>query len=59
MPESPVSVVILAAGLGTRMRSRLAKVLHRAGGACLLDHVISAAKGIAPAGSIVAPATKM
>jgi bifunctional UDP-N-acetylglucosamine pyrophosphorylase/glucosamine-1-phosphate N-acetyltransferase len=53
MPESPVSVVILAAGLGTRMRSRHAKVLHRAGGACLLDHVIQAAKGIAEAGRIV------
>ena len=54
MPESPVSVVILAAGLGTRMRSRQAKVLHRAGGACLLDHVIQAAKGIGEAGRIVA-----
>jgi bifunctional UDP-N-acetylglucosamine pyrophosphorylase/glucosamine-1-phosphate N-acetyltransferase len=54
MSESPVSVVILAAGLGTRMRSRRAKVLHRAGGACLLEHVIEAAKGIAPAGRIVA-----
>ena len=54
MPESPVSVVILAAGLGTRMRSRQAKVLHRAGGACLLDHVIQAAEGIADAGRIMA-----
>ncbi|MDR3719354.1 MAG: bifunctional UDP-N-acetylglucosamine diphosphorylase/glucosamine-1-phosphate N-acetyltransferase GlmU [Bryobacteraceae bacterium] len=54
MSESPISVVILAAGLGTRMKSRLAKVLHRAGGACLLDHVIEAAKGIATPGRIVA-----
>ena len=54
MPESPVSVVILAAGLGTRMRSRQAKVLHRAGGACLLDHVIQAAEGVADAGRIMA-----
>ncbi len=30
--ETPVTVVILAAGLGTRMKSRKAKVLHRAGG---------------------------
>jgi len=51
---SSVSVVILAAGLGTRMRSRLPKVLHRAGGACLLDHVIEAAKGVAEPGHIVA-----
>lgn len=54
MSESPISVVILAAGLGTRMKSRLAKVLHRAGGACLLDHVIEAAKGIATPDRIVA-----
>ncbi|MGD0577406.1 MAG: bifunctional UDP-N-acetylglucosamine diphosphorylase/glucosamine-1-phosphate N-acetyltransferase GlmU [Bryobacteraceae bacterium] len=54
MSSSPVSVVILAAGLGTRMRSRLAKVLHRAGGECLLEHVIEAAREIAPAERIVA-----
>ena len=30
--ETPLTVVILAAGLGTRMKSRKAKVLHRAGG---------------------------
>jgi bifunctional UDP-N-acetylglucosamine pyrophosphorylase/glucosamine-1-phosphate N-acetyltransferase len=41
------SAVILAAGLGTRMKSKLAKVLHRAGGACLLEHVIDAARGVA------------
>ena len=54
MSSTPVSVVILAAGLGTRMRSRLAKVLHRAGGACLIEHVIEAALEIAPAERIVA-----
>ena len=54
MSDTPISVVILAAGLGTRMRSRMAKVLHRAGGACLLDHVIEAAKGIAAPERIVA-----
>lgn len=54
MSENPISVVILAAGLGTRMRSRMAKVLHRAGGACLLDHVIEAAKGVATPDRIVA-----
>jgi bifunctional UDP-N-acetylglucosamine pyrophosphorylase/glucosamine-1-phosphate N-acetyltransferase len=35
-----VTVVILAAGLGTRMKSRMAKVLHRAGGKTLLQHVV-------------------
>ena len=32
MSSTPVTVVILAAGLGTRMSPRQAKVLHRAGG---------------------------
>jgi bifunctional UDP-N-acetylglucosamine pyrophosphorylase/glucosamine-1-phosphate N-acetyltransferase len=52
--SSSVSVVILAAGLGTRMKSRKAKVLHRAGGATLLEHVIEAALGVAPASRITA-----
>src|SRR3954452_24200712 len=42
-----VSVVILAAGQGTRMKSRMAKVLHRAGGKPLVRHAIDAALEIA------------
>jgi bifunctional UDP-N-acetylglucosamine pyrophosphorylase/glucosamine-1-phosphate N-acetyltransferase len=42
------AVVILAAGQGTRMKSRMAKVLHRAGGKTLVEHAIAAARGIAP-----------
>jgi bifunctional UDP-N-acetylglucosamine pyrophosphorylase/glucosamine-1-phosphate N-acetyltransferase len=42
------AVAILAAGQGTRMKSRMAKVLHRAGGKALVEHVIDAAKAIAP-----------
>ena len=38
-----LTVVILAAGLGTRMRSRRAKVLHRAGGLSLIEHVVNTA----------------
>jgi bifunctional UDP-N-acetylglucosamine pyrophosphorylase/glucosamine-1-phosphate N-acetyltransferase len=49
-----VSVIILAAGYGTRMRSKLAKVLHRAGGAPLIEHVIRAAMEIAPPERITA-----
>ena len=49
-----VTVVILAAGLGTRMRSEKAKVLHEAGGDTILNHVIRAALHIAPAERIVA-----
>jgi bifunctional UDP-N-acetylglucosamine pyrophosphorylase/glucosamine-1-phosphate N-acetyltransferase len=47
--KNDVSVVILAAGLGTRMRSRQAKVLHRAGGDTLIGHAVSAALASAPA----------
>jgi bifunctional UDP-N-acetylglucosamine pyrophosphorylase/glucosamine-1-phosphate N-acetyltransferase len=47
--HTPVSVVILAAGLGTRMRSRKAKVLHRAGGKSLIQHVVDTAVTVTPA----------
>jgi len=46
--ETPLTVVILAAGLGTRMKSRKAKVLHRAGGRCLIEHVLRTAQALAP-----------
>ena len=36
------SAVILAAGKGTRLHSSLAKVLHRAGGRTLVEHVVRA-----------------
>lgn len=48
------SVVILAAGLGTRMKSKLAKVLHRAGGLALIEHVVRAARAVADPADIVA-----
>jgi bifunctional UDP-N-acetylglucosamine pyrophosphorylase/glucosamine-1-phosphate N-acetyltransferase len=43
-----VTVVILAAGLGTRMKSRKAKVLHQAGGMTLIEHVVAAAAAVVP-----------
>ncbi len=43
-----VTIVVLAAGLGTRMKSRKAKVLHQAGGITLIEHVAAAATSIAP-----------
>jgi bifunctional UDP-N-acetylglucosamine pyrophosphorylase / glucosamine-1-phosphate N-acetyltransferase len=42
------AVVILAAGQGTRMKSRMAKVLHRAGGKPLVKQAIDTALRIAP-----------
>lgn len=43
-----LEVVILAAGQGKRMKSRLPKVLHTVGGMPLLEHVIRTAKGLEP-----------
>ncbi|HET8548815.1 MAG TPA: bifunctional UDP-N-acetylglucosamine diphosphorylase/glucosamine-1-phosphate N-acetyltransferase GlmU [Bryobacteraceae bacterium] len=49
-----LTVVILAAGLGTRMKSRKAKVLHEAGGLTLIEHVVASALQLArPDGVIV------
>jgi bifunctional UDP-N-acetylglucosamine pyrophosphorylase / glucosamine-1-phosphate N-acetyltransferase len=48
MMPTPVTIVILAAGLGTRMKSRRAKVLHRAGGKALVEHVVDTALELAP-----------
>ena len=45
-PTPPLQVVILAAGLGTRMRSKQAKVLHRAGGRAMIEHVVTAARAL-------------
>lgn len=39
---SDVVIVVLAAGKGTRLKSGLAKVLHRAGGRPLVEHVVRA-----------------
>ncbi len=41
-----VDVVIMAAGKGTRMKSRLPKVLHRLAGRALIEHVIDCAAGL-------------
>ncbi|MGH9902520.1 MAG: sugar phosphate nucleotidyltransferase, partial [Pyrinomonadaceae bacterium] len=42
----PLDVLILAAGLGTRMRSRTAKVLHQLGGRPLIAHVCHTAAAL-------------
>ncbi len=53
MPDSPteqrpLNVLVLAAGLGTRMRSELAKVLHKLDGRPLINHVCRTATALAP-----------
>jgi len=42
------AIVIMAAGKGTRLKSKRAKVLHQIGGKALLEHVIHAATQIVP-----------
>src|ERR1700694_1969146 len=49
-----VAVAIMAAGKGTRLKSRLPKVLHEVGGKPLLEHVIRSAVRIVPATDVYA-----
>ncbi len=46
--QKPLDILILAAGLGTRMRSDLAKVLHKLDGRPLINHVCHTALALAP-----------
>jgi bifunctional UDP-N-acetylglucosamine pyrophosphorylase/glucosamine-1-phosphate N-acetyltransferase len=48
MKAKDTAIVLLAAGKGTRMRSELAKVLHRAGGLSLVEHVARACQALKP-----------
>src|SRR5574341_1329527 len=43
-----LEIIVLAAGLGKRMRSRLPKVLHPLAGRPLLAHVLDTARALAP-----------
>lgn len=47
------SVIVLAAGQGTRMKSRLPKVLHPLSGRSLLGHAIAAAADLKPENLVV------
>jgi len=46
-------VVVLAAGKGTRMKSRMPKVLHEAGGLPLIEYVLRTANRLNPASVVV------
>ncbi len=48
MTNTPVAVIVLAAGAGTRMKSTLQKTLHSIGGRSLLSHSLHAAAGMEP-----------
>ena len=43
-----LAIIILAAGKGTRMKSDLAKVLHKVAGKSMVNHVIECARHICP-----------
>jgi len=53
MSANDLAVVILAAGKGTRLKSSLAKVLHRAGGRSLVEHVVGASAPLKPRKTVV------
>jgi bifunctional UDP-N-acetylglucosamine pyrophosphorylase/glucosamine-1-phosphate N-acetyltransferase len=48
-----VSLIILAAGQGTRMNSDLPKVLHRVAAAPLLHHAMAAGRALEPARTVI------
>ena len=55
MPEHPtrshdgtLAVIVLAAGAGTRMKSKTPKILHKIAGRSLVGHALHGAHGIAP-----------
>jgi len=41
-----ITAIVLAAGAGTRMKSRRAKVLHEVGGRSMLEHALAAVAGV-------------
>ncbi len=58
--KSPIAVVVLAAGAGTRMKSAVPKVLHPLAGWPMLRHVLENAARLKPAKivGVVAPGAK-
>ncbi|HLD45576.1 MAG TPA: NTP transferase domain-containing protein, partial [bacterium] len=50
---TPLNIVVLAAGLGKRMKTDKLKVLHELGGMTLVAHVVKNALGLKPSKVIV------
>jgi len=51
--ETPLAVVVLAAGKGTRMKSDLHKVLHPVAGRPMLEHLLASVADLAPSRQVV------
>ncbi|MCK0439773.1 bifunctional UDP-N-acetylglucosamine diphosphorylase/glucosamine-1-phosphate N-acetyltransferase GlmU [Gordonia alkaliphila] len=47
--DEQLAVIVLAAGAGTRMKSKTPKILHRIAGRSLVHHALAAAHEVAPA----------
>ncbi len=52
-PSSPLAIIVLAAGKGTRMKSDLHKVLHPIAGRPMLDHLLASAAELEPERQVV------
>ena len=50
---SDIHVVVLAAGKGTRMKSAVPKVLHRAAGRSLIEYAVLSAASLSPASIVI------
>src|ERR1700675_4452704 len=52
-PQPPrIAIAVMAAGKGTRLKSKHPKVLHEVGGKPILAHVIASAQKVVPAKNI-------
>lgn len=47
-PAGPAAVIVLAAGAGTRMKSKTPKILHQIGGKSMIGHALAAAAALDP-----------
>ncbi|HUN87261.1 MAG TPA: bifunctional UDP-N-acetylglucosamine diphosphorylase/glucosamine-1-phosphate N-acetyltransferase GlmU [Terriglobales bacterium] len=54
MSSEKIAIAIMAAGKGTRLKSKHPKVLHEIGGKALLRHVIEAAAKVVPVADVYA-----
>lgn len=48
MSERPIAAIVLAAGKGTRMKSKCHKVLHEVAGRPMVEHLLASVAGLAP-----------